>query len=88
MADIAGNRQRQPRRRPVARAADEFDAGAANSDKAVKLRLNGLKRNARSQGFDLRHSAYGYSLVDGDRRRVDGRNDLTLDEVAARLAAG
>ena len=50
-----------------------------------KLRRNGLKRKARSRGLELRHSSYGYALIDAERNRVDDRNDLTLDEVAARL---
>jgi hypothetical protein len=50
-----------------------------------KLRSNGLRRRARAHGLELRHSDYGYSLIDTARNRVDGRNDLTLDEVAARL---
>jgi hypothetical protein len=33
----------------------------------------------------LRHSDYGYTLIDAERNRVGGRNDLTLDEVAAHL---
>jgi chromosome segregation and condensation protein ScpB len=89
MADNARDRPRQTqRRRAVVRAADEFDAAAANSEKSVKLRLNGLRRDARSRGLELRHSAYGYSLVDVERQRVDGRSDLTLDEVAAQLGVG
>jgi hypothetical protein len=69
------------------RARDEFDAQAANSEMVDKLQRNSLRRRARAQGLELRHSAYGYSLVDAARRRIDGRNDLTLDEVAARLEA-
>jgi hypothetical protein len=64
-----------------------FDPTSANSEMADKLRRNGLRRLARSRGLELRHSAYGYALVDAERNRVNGRNDLTLDEVAAYLEA-
>lgn len=67
------------------RSDERFDPVAANTDRAEKLRRNELGRRARTHGFELRHSAYGYSLVDGARNRVDDRNDLSLDEVAARL---
>jgi hypothetical protein len=72
-------------RRPVRRATDVFDAAAANAEMADKLRRNSLRRRARARGFELRQSAYGYALIDAARARIDGRNDLTLDEVAARL---
>jgi hypothetical protein len=78
---------RPNRRRVAARATDEFDAAAANSEMAHKLQRNALRRKARAQGLELRHSAYGYSLVDLARKRVDDRNDLTLEEVAAHLDA-
>ena len=69
------------------RESDHFDAVAANTEMAQKLQRNRLRRRARSHGFELRHSAYGYSLIDAARRRVDDRNDLTLDEVARHLDA-
>lgn len=71
----------------MTRAADDFDAAAANDEMAHTLQRNALRRTARAHGLELRHSAYGYSLVDDARRRVDGRNDLTLDEVAVHLEA-
>jgi hypothetical protein len=73
--------------RDARRATDDFDAAEANSEMAHKLKRNTLRRRARAQGLELRHSAYGYSLVDVARTRVDGRNDLTLDEVALHLEA-
>ena len=69
------------------RPADEFDAAAANLEMAHKLQHHNLRRLARAHGLELRHSAYGYSLINAARRRVDNRNDLTLDEVAVHLAA-
>jgi hypothetical protein len=54
---------------------------------AHKLQRNALRRRARAHGLELRHSARGYSLVDDARTRVDGRNDLTLEEVSGRLDA-
>ena len=38
-----------------------------------KLRRNNLRRRARKGGLELRHSAYGYSLIDASRKRVEGR---------------
>ncbi len=67
------------------RAAEDFDGAAANRDKAHKLLHNALRRRARAHGLELRRSDYGYSLLDVQRRRVDGRNDLTLAEVAVHL---
>ena len=52
-----------------------------------KLRRGNLQRRARRCGLELRHSTYGYSLIDASRTRVEGRNDLTLDEVESILAA-
>lgn len=69
------------------RDIDAFDADAANREMADTLQRNSLRRKARAQGLELRHSSYGYSLVDAGRSRVEGRNDFTLDEVEARLKA-
>jgi hypothetical protein len=63
------------------------DPKAANAARNDKLRLNGLRRRARGQHFELRHSDYGYSLLDQAGKRVDGRNDLTLNEVEKLLNA-
>ena len=80
--------KRPPRTpRVVRRATDDFDAAAANTEMAHKLRRNSLRRRARAYGLELRQSAYGYSLIDTARHRVDNRNDLTLDEVAVHLDA-
>ena len=78
---------RPNRKRHMTRPADDFDAAAANNEMAHTLQRNALRRAARANGLELRHSSYGYSLVDVGRRRVDGRNDLTLDEVAVHLEA-
>jgi hypothetical protein len=64
---------------------EKYDAGEANKLRTTRLQHNDLRRRARRFGLELRHSDYGYSLIDGDRRRVDDRNDLTLDEVAKHL---
>jgi hypothetical protein len=70
------------------RAIDDFDAATANRERTQTLRQNALRRKARGRGLELRHSAYGYSLVNSDGARVDSRNDFTLDEVEAHLDAG
>jgi hypothetical protein len=68
------------------RESDNFDAPAANLAMASTLQRRRLRGKARAAGLELRQSSYGYSLIDGGER-VDGRNDLTLDEVEARLNA-
>lgn len=76
--------EKQPR---LTRSRETFDPAAANAERTATLQRNDLRRRARAQGLELRHSDYGYSLIDGGRHRVDGRNDLTLDEVAKRLGS-
>jgi hypothetical protein len=66
------------------RDREKFDPDAANAQKVKTLRLTGLRRRARARGLTLRHSDYGYSLIDGTDR-VGGRGDLTLDDVEAHL---
>jgi hypothetical protein len=85
---MSTERGRRVRAARSVRASDDFDAGAANAEMAEKLRRGELRRRAHARGLELRHSDYGYALIDGARKHVDGRNDLTLDEVAARLEAG
>jgi hypothetical protein len=75
----------RPRALAGATAAIEEDLRGANEAKTVKLRRNSLQRRARAHGFELRHSAYGYALIDAARKPVEGRNDMTLDEVESRL---
>lgn len=53
----------------------------ANEEKAVRLRLKGLKRRAGAQGLELRHSAYGYALFHTTRSLVGDRNDMSLSEI-------
>lgn len=69
------------------REIDRFDADAANKEMAHVLRRNTLRRKARALGFELRHSSYGYSLIDANRAQIGGRNDLTLDDVETHLAS-
>ena len=60
----------------------------ANREKAEKLGVRSLKRRAGAQGFQLRHSDYGYALIDSARRPVNQRNDMTLVEVETWLDRG
>ena len=53
----------------------------ANEEKAEKLRVKSLKRRATAQGFALRHSAYGYALIDSAHKPVEDRNDMSLREI-------
>lgn len=73
--------------RGITPANDRFDPAVANTEMAHKLRRNGLRRRAHLHGLELRHSDYGYALIDAARTRIDGRSDMTLDDVAAHLDA-
>jgi hypothetical protein len=79
--------QPNARRTSTRREIDAFDAAAANRDMASTLQRKRLQGRARAAGLELRQSAFGYSLIDAGRERVDGRNDLTLDEVEGHLNA-
>jgi hypothetical protein len=59
--------------------------GGADAAKHEKLRRNDLQRRAGARGLQLRHSEYGYALVDRAHKQVDDRHDLTLDEVESKL---
>jgi hypothetical protein len=79
-------RSRRRVARPVGSASRDEDWSGANEAKNGKLRRNDLQRRARARGLELRHSAYGYALIDAARKRVDDRNDMSLDDVEAWLA--
>ena len=64
------------------------DWRGANQAKLEKLRRNTLQRRAGALGFDLRHSAYGYALIDSTHKRIDDRIDMTLDEIESCLDRG
>jgi len=64
------------------------DWRGANDEKGEKLRRNALQRRAGSRGLELRHTAYGYSLIDAGRQRVEDRSDMTLDEIESWLERG
>ena len=79
-----------PRRReqlvaPPGSPSREEDWGDANHAKTEKLRRKNLERLASTQGLDLRHSAYGYALVDSTHQRIEDRSDMTLDEIESCL---
>jgi hypothetical protein len=57
----------------------------ANDAKSEKLRGRSLQRRAGAQGLQLRHSEYGYALIDSAGKPVKDRSDLTLDEVESWL---
>lgn len=57
----------------------------ANEDKLTKLRRNRLQRRAGARGLQLRHSAYGYALIDSGGKRIEERSDMTLDEIESWL---
>lgn len=67
------------------RASAEESWLGANEEKVVRLRLRGLKRRAGAQGLELRHSDYGYSLIDSGRKRVNDRSNMSLAEVESWL---
>jgi len=68
-----------------ARATVETWVGA-NQAKDEKLRVRSLNRRAGAGGFQVRHSDYGWALMDADRNPVGGRNDLSLKEIESLLA--
>ena len=91
---MASNDRNDARRRvspnrigSMPRDRETFDPAAANAQMVETLRLTSLRRRARGRGLVLRHSDYGYSLIDRARDRVGGRSDLTLDDVEAHLDA-
>ena len=57
----------------------------ANQARDEKLHVRRLERRARDGGFELRHSDYGYALIDAARQPVDGRRDLSLKELGSLL---
>jgi hypothetical protein len=79
-----------PRRQQRLASAPSLETPAdwrgANGAKTEKLRRRALGRLAHTQGFELRHSAYGYALIDAARHPVEDRHDLSLDEVESKLA--
>jgi hypothetical protein len=60
----------------------------ANEEKVERLLVRSLKRQAGAQGLQLRHSAYGYALIDSARKQIKDRNDMTLAEVESWLQRG
>lgn len=70
--------------RPVGASRQERWAGA-NAEKAEKLRVRSVERRAGDRGLELRHSSYGYALIDSARKHVEDRNDMTLAEVESWL---
>jgi hypothetical protein len=70
----------------VAESWSPEDGRLANVSKQETLRRRLLERQARGRGFELRHTTYGYALIDAARTRVDDRNDMTLDDVESWLA--
>ena len=76
------------KRKPAPRTAEPWSpehGRLANSAKRDTLQRRTLERRARTFGLTLRHSSYGYSLVDAARNAAGGRNDMTLDDVARHL---
>jgi hypothetical protein len=71
---------------PPGSPSTEEDLSGANEARTEKLRRNDLQRRVRARGFQLRHSAYGYALIDTARKPVDDRNNMSLDEVDSWLA--
>jgi hypothetical protein len=78
--------RRQQRLATAPNAETQADWRGANGAKTEKLRRRALGRLAHSQGLELRHSAYGYALIDSARQPIEDRHDLNLDEVESRLA--
>ena len=77
---------RRERLAPAPGAETAKDWRGANDAKAEKLKRHSLQRDARAQGLQLRHSSYGYALIDATRKPLEGRNDMSLNEVEKTLA--
>jgi predicted Fe-S protein YdhL (DUF1289 family) len=73
---------------PPGEASRDENWHGANEAKQEKLLRNSLQRQARAQGLELRHSEYGYALLDPTHKRIDERGDMTLAEVESRLKRG
>jgi hypothetical protein len=73
---------------PLGGRSKEEHWPGANDEKAEKLLVRSLKRQAGSQGLQLRHSDHGYALVDTAQKRVEDRNNMTLNEVESWLERG
>lgn len=69
---------------PGSRSTEE-DFSGANEAKVERLQRSSLQRRARTHGLQLRYSDAGYALVDSARKRVDDRNNMSLDEVESWL---
>jgi hypothetical protein len=69
---------------PDGRSTEE-DWSGANEAKMEKLRRNDVQRRARTCGLQLRHSAYGYALIDSARKPVNDCNNMSLDEIEVLL---
>ena len=67
------------------RAPAEEDWAGANEARDETLSVRKLERRARDNGYELRHSDYGYALVDAARKPVGDRRDLSLKAVTALL---
>jgi hypothetical protein len=78
--------RRQGRFAPAPGAETPEDWRGANDAKAEKLRRHALQRRAHAEGLQLRHSSYGYALIDATRHPIENRHDLSLDEVESKLA--
>jgi len=70
---------------PPGGASREERWPGANEEKAEKLLVRSLKRQAGAQGLALRHSAYGYALINSAHRPVNDRNNMSLAEVESWL---
>ena len=73
---------------PPSRASRDESWPGANKEKAEKLLVRSLKRQAGAKGLQLRHSDHGYALVDAAHESVQDRNNLTLREVESWLGRG
>jgi hypothetical protein len=75
-----------PRARQALAPLREEEWRGANEAKSDNLRHRTLQRQASALGIELRHSEYGYALIDAGRKRIDERSDMTLDEIESWLA--
>ena len=73
---------------PIGGAPRQERWQGANKEKAEKLRMRSLMRQAGVQGLQLRHSDHGYALIDSAHKQIKDRDDMTLAEVESWLGRG
>jgi hypothetical protein len=70
---------------PAGGTSGEESWPGANEAKTEKLLVRSLKRRAGVYGLEIRHSDYGYALIESGHKHLTDRNDMTLAEIELAL---